>query len=254
MATQQSPELQIAVVRALTVQGERKGAEWLLDDENWPVYTPQIRSVVISAVFSRPEYIRILLDAVEGGIVSPTELSSSDRAWLMSHKNERIRDESTFLFKDLESGNRMEIYERYRLQLGQGSAVAGKQVFARACSTCHSYAGFGGQVGPDLTGVKNQPVDALLLHTLVPNYEVYPTYLAMTIELYTGQTYMGWMQAESANAVTIRTASGTEESILRSNIFRIRNTGKSLMPDGLEQIISTREMNDLIAFLKSIDS
>jgi putative heme-binding domain-containing protein len=65
---------------------------------------------------------------------------------------------------------------------------------------------------------------------------------------------MGWMQAESANAVTIRTASGTEESILRSNIFRIRNTGKSLMPDGLEQIISTREMNDLIAFLKSIDS
>ena len=255
MATQQSPELQIAVVQALTIQGARRGAEWLLDDKNWPAYTPQIRSVVLSSVFFRPEYIRILLDAIRREIVSPTELSSSDREWLMSHENESIRDESTILFKDLESGNRMEVYESYRLQLdGQGSAVAGKQVFARVCSTCHSYAGFGGQVGPDLTGVKNQPADALLLHTLVPNYEVYPTYLAMTIELHSGQTYMGWMQAESANAVTIRTASGTEESILRSNISRIRNTGKSLMPDGLEQIISPGEMNDLIAFLKSINS
>ena len=252
MANQQSPVLQIAAIQALTSHGDRRGAEWLLNPGNWPSYTPQVRSVVLSALFSRPDYISMLLEATKKGIVSTSEISSSDRQRLMSHKDPGIQSESRLLFKELESGSRMEIYENYKRQLtGQGNAAVGKQVFERVCSTCHSYAGFGGKVGPDLTGIKNQPADALLLHTLVPNYEVYPAYQAISIEINSGQTYLGWIEAESANAISIRTASGAEESILRANIVEIRNTGRSLMPDGMEQVISPVEMTDLITFLKS---
>ncbi len=252
VTTQQILEIKISAIKALTIQGKASGAKWLLGPDNWSAYTPQIRTQVLSVLIDRPEHIKILLEAVKNGIIKPSEISLAARERLMQHQNREIRDESTLLFAGIEKGDRMEVYEAYKLRLtGEGQAQNGKRVFERACSTCHSHDGHGGQVGPDLTGVQNQPADALLLHTLVPNYEVYPTYQAIFIELHSGESRTGWIKAETIHAVTICTAGGSEETILRSNIASIRNTGQSLMPEGLEQVISPDEMNDLIAFLKS---
>ncbi|MDH3651651.1 MAG: HEAT repeat domain-containing protein, partial [Saprospiraceae bacterium] len=74
-----SRELQIAAIRSLTIQGEKRGASWLLAPDRWPTFTPKIRAIVLSVLFSRFEYIKMLLEAVEEKIVSPTDLSSSDR-------------------------------------------------------------------------------------------------------------------------------------------------------------------------------
>jgi putative heme-binding domain-containing protein len=127
----------------------------------------------------------------------------------------------------------------------------GKAIFQQVCASCHTYAGVGGTVGPDLTGVKNQPIDALLLHTLVPNYEVYPAYQAILVETSDGRSLSGRLVAETENSLTLRTAFGTDESILRANITSLTNTGRSLMPDGLEQSMTKDELARLIAYLKS---
>ncbi|HSI78572.1 MAG TPA: c-type cytochrome, partial [Lunatimonas sp.] len=132
-----------------------------------------------------------------------------------------------------------------------GDPVSGKGVFEKTCSSCHTYAGEGGEVGPDLTGVNNQPGDALLLHTIVPNYEVLPAYQAITVQTKDGRSISGWVSAESENSMTLRTAFGSNESILRTNIVSIHNPGLSLMPDGLEQTMTKEDMANLIAFLKS---
>jgi putative heme-binding domain-containing protein len=194
----------------------------------------------------------VLFAAIEQGVVVASDISSVDRQRLMNDKDMKISTQAEVLFKELEDGERMQVYQDYRQDLDKSAdASLGKAVFLKTCSACHTYAGVGGTVGPDLTGVKNQPVDALLLHTLVPNYEVYPAYQAISVETSDGRILSGRLVSETENSLTLRTAFGTDESILRTNITSLTNTGRSLMPDGLEQSITKEELAQLIAYLKS---
>ena len=110
---------------------------------------------------------------------------------------------------------------------------------------------FGGKVGPDITGIRNQPADAILLHILVPNYEVAPNYQTLSIVTQDGRSLSGWLAAESESSLTLRTAAGGEESIARSHLTSLVASGLSLMPDGLEQTMAKEDMANLVAFLKS---
>ena len=218
----------------------------------WPNYSPKIRSSVLSALIAKTVNIPTLYNAIETGTILPSDVSSSDRQRLINHNDEDISAQAKLIFEDIESGDRMQIYESYRSILTElGDAQAGRKVFDRTCSVCHTYAGGGGNVGPDLTGVKNQPVDALLMHTIVPNYEVYPNYMAVTLEIHSGESLSGWIETESDHSITLRAASGEQRTILRSNIQTLTTSGRSLMPDGLEQTMTKTEMKDLITYLKS---
>lgn len=246
------PELQIEAVTALARQGDVRGGKLLTTESTWSSYTPRVRSAVIGALVSKLVFIDVLFAAIEQGVIAVTDISSMDRQRLMKDKNPKISARAEVLFKELEGGGRMQVYQDYRQILDESAdAALGKSVFSRACSACHTYAGEGGNVGPDLTGVKNQPADALLLHTLVPNYEVYPAYQAISVETSDGRSLSGRLVAETENSLTLRTAFGTDESILRTNITSLTNTGRSLMPEGLEQSMTKDELAQLIAYLKS---
>ncbi len=252
LKSQEPVELHTQAVQAFTQQGLLLGSEVLTSASMWPNYSPKIRSSVLSALISKIVYIPTLYNAIETGTILPSDVSSSDRQRLINHKDEDISAQAKLIFEDLESGDRMQIYESYRSILTElGDAQAGRKVFDRTCSVCHTYAGEGGNVGPDLTGVKNQPVDALLMHTIVPNYEVYPNYMAVTVEAHSGESLSGWIETESDHSITLRTASGQQRTILRSNIQTLTTSGRSLMPDGLEQTMTKTEMKDLITYLKS---
>lgn len=245
--------VQLAVVRAIGRQNTGEGARLLMDKERWEGYTPNVRSAVLSQMLSTPIFVESLLDAVESDVVAPSEISSVDRQRLMNNEDREIRQRAESLFAELEGGVRKEVYEDYLSVLSEetGDPEAGAKVFERACSVCHAYAGQGGEVGPDLTGIKNQPADAILLHTIMPNYEVYPSYQTVVIETNDGRSLSGWVVTETDNGVTIRTASGADETIMRENIASLSNTGQSLMPDGLEKTMSKEEMAGLIRYLKS---
>ena len=145
----------------------------------------------------------------------------------------------------------MKVFRAHRgLLTKPGDPASGATVFARVCAACHTYHGTGGKVGPDLSGVRNQPADALLLHILVPNYEVVPAYQTITVATDDGRTLAGWLASETDTSLTLRTAFGVEETVLRRNIASLSASGLSLMPDGLEQAMTTDELVNLIAYLK----
>ncbi|MES3018392.1 MAG: PVC-type heme-binding CxxCH protein [Bacteroidota bacterium] len=246
------PELLLEAISSFTRLDDSRGAEILLDKEAWKAYTPRIKSAVVAAVVSKPAFISELFTAIEKGGITGAELSSADRLRLMSDKNAQIGDRAKQLFKELEGGDRMKIYQDYKTAISTSvDASQGKAVFKKACSACHTYKNEGGKVGPDLTGVKNQPADALLLHILVPNYEVLPAYQSISVRTTDGRSLSGWLVSETENSLTLRTTFGTDEAILRRNISSLSNSGLSLMPDGLEQMITKDEMSKLIAYLKA---
>ena len=92
--------------------------------------------------------------------------------------------------------------------------------------------------------------EALLTDILDPNREVAPDYVALTVATRQGIVVSGLLADETSTTLKLRRAEGIEETILRAEIDELRSTGRSLMPEGLEQTINPQEMADLIAFLR----
>src|SRR5690606_1335352 len=196
-----------------------RGAELLTEKEKWSAFSPNVKPAVISALVSNKSFTNVLFSAIEKGTVAAAEIPSADRTRLMKSSDTDTQEKAEKLFGELEGGDRMAVYEEYKAILEKpAEAKAGSAVFQTHCGVCHSYAGEGGHVGPDLTGVKNQPPDALLLHILVPNYEVYPSYQSIVVRTKDGGSVSGWVVSETENSLTLRTAFGSDEAILRSNI------------------------------------
>ncbi len=245
-------ELQLAAIAALRQMKQPEGAAYLTDSAVWTAYTPQVKNAAMVTLVSGPEFVKVLFDALEQKVIGAAEITSNDRQRLMKHKDPEISKKAAAYFDELESGGRMNVYKSLLPRLQEpADANRGKEVFERSCSACHTLAGApGGNVGPDLTGVRNQPAEALLLHIIVPNYEVYPSYQTVTLETHDGRTLSGWLVAETEHSITLKTAFSTEEAVLRKHIKTLSNPGVSLMPDGLEQTMTEQELLDLILYIK----
>jgi putative heme-binding domain-containing protein len=126
----------------------------------------------------------------------------------------------------------------------------GVNVFAKNCQTCHQRQGQGYRVGPDLSGIAGRAPEALLNDIIDPNHEVAPDFATLSVTTRGGQVFAGLLAEETATTLKLRRAEGVEDTLLRSEIDELRSTGKSLMPEGLEQTISLQDMADLVAFLR----
>ena len=251
MSPSNPSEIQLAAIQSLGNLNSAEAGEILTETTAWKSYTPTTKGAVIATLVSRPILRDQLLKSIENGKIKPAEIPSSTRQSLMKAKDKKVKMRAENLFKELESGGRMKVYEDLKSVLDlEGVAENGQGIFKTNCATCHTFAGEGGNVGPDLSGISNQPSLAVLLHTIVPNYEVYPGFQAITVTTNEGKQITGRIAAESSNSLSLKTAYGSEENILRTQIKNIDNPGVSLMPNGLEQNMNEQELADLLAYLK----
>ena len=149
-------------------------------------------------------------------------------------------------------GDRRKAFEELKGVLTiSGNAEKGKTVFLNLCASCHQRKSEGHKVGPDLTGVKNQPAEALLYHIVVPDAEIYSGFQNYEVETQSGEHLNGLLVEENDAALTLVRALGEKQRIERSAIARVRASASSLMPAELEKAMTRQELADLIAFLKS---
>ena len=130
-------------------------------------------------------------------------------------------------------------------------AASGRNVFAGHCVSCHAIDGTGGEVGPDLSGLRNQPADAILLHVIVPDYEIAAGYQSYVVETRDGRTLVGRLESEAPNSLTLRDGARQAHVILRSDVISMSASVRSLMPAELERAMSEQDVADLIAYLKA---
>ncbi|MEW6306122.1 MAG: PVC-type heme-binding CxxCH protein [Verrucomicrobiota bacterium] len=244
-------DLQTAAVRSLSQMNDAEVGKALLARERWRAYSPGLREAVVAAMLSHPRYITALLDAIESGTVQTWALTPQRRTALQKNRDKTIAARAEALFKNSGAGDRMKVYEEYKtvLQLKM-NGKSGHAVFTRTCAQCHVYGAEGARVGPELTGARNQPVEALLLHIIVPDLEVVTGFTSYEIETKDGRTLTGLLASETPTSVTLRAAQGIEETILRGNIASMSSTSLSLMPQELEKTMTKQELADLLAFLK----
>lgn len=131
-----------------------------------------------------------------------------------------------------------------------GSAGRGKKVFERVCSQCHQLHGKGFEVGPNITNNGRGNLDQLVSNVLDPSLVIGEAFQAKLILTTDGEVLSGLKVAETDRYVKIKLQGGKVVELEKeTDIEQIKESEKSLMPEGLEEQLSQQEMVDLFAYL-----
>jgi len=219
----------------------------------WPTFSPQLRATATETLFARGAWTSTVLDAVEQGELSSSDLDPARIALLQTSGDAGTRTRASKLFASSQLSRRQSVIDDYQQVLTiKGEAPRGKEVFKKNCAVCHKLEDVGESVGADLKAIRDRGVEAVLLNILDPNREVKPQYLNYVLERADGRVITGMITTETANSVTLRRPDGTSESVLRLDIENLRSTGLSYMPEGIEKQVDHPSMADLLAYLNSI--
>jgi putative heme-binding domain-containing protein len=242
-----SPAVQQAAVRALMATGDPESAAAVL--AAWRSFGPDTRRLVFDLAMGSNEAAGLLLEGIAGGEFAGSDFDALQRQRLLAHSTESIRRQARQLLAGDANNDRAGIIATYRESVTGGDGSRGREVFAKHCSSCHQLDGVGHSVGPDLAALTNRNADSLLTSILDPNRDIderYRSYTAVTAE---GLAHAGILVDENSTSVTLVEQQGARRTLLRSDLEALENTGKSLMPEGLERDLSAADVANLVAYL-----
>jgi putative heme-binding domain-containing protein len=140
-------------------------------------------------------------------------------------------------------------------ELPEGDLRRGSEVFnsaKAACVVCHSMGFLGSKFGPDLTAVGQARSARDLLESIVfPSASFVRSFEPVTVRTNTGAEIYGILRSETDDAITLGLAPETNQRIPRSEVAEITPGTVSLMPPGIDQVLTRQELADLVAFLKA---
>ncbi len=223
--------------------------------DGWPTRTTATRRALVAGALRSTTAMGALLDSIERGKILAKEFDTSTRDALRAVRDPQLKQRIEKLLGSGPSADRAAVVQAFAPALElEGDRIRGAGVFQQHCLTCHAVQDKGHRVGPDLSGVGSRPKDALLIDLLDPSRQVSSDYVAYTLITQQGQVLSGLLVSETDSSVMLRRADGAQDLVLRSQIDELRGTGKSLMPDGLEQNLSAQDVADLLAFLERPDA
>ena len=249
----QAVAVQLAVLQSLAVLLDRDLAGEII--KRWKSMSPVVRREAIEVLIGRRHGVEAVIGALESRTIHLSELDPARLEQLRgrSAPSLQARVQKVLAAGVSASRDRNQIIVSYRpaIQL-TGDRDKGRDVFSKVCATCHQAEGRGADVGPNLATVASRAPEDLLTHILDPNREVAPNFVNYNVALDDGRIVSGIIAEESANAISLKRAEAAADMIARDRIETISSTGVSLMPEGLENGLSSQDLANLIAFVRSI--
>jgi putative heme-binding domain-containing protein len=217
----------------------------------WATCSPTVRGGILGLASERGVFVEVLLDLIESGRIPAGQINRAQQQGFLWNPDKAVQARAARLFSSA-NPDRRQVVKAYRQSVGtDGDPARGRGLFEQQCAVCHRFKDQGNAVGPDIAAFRDQPLEAWVLAILDPNAAVEAPFVGYTAAMKDGRELSGVIAAESASSVTLRTATGGEEVLLRNQIETFGSSGLSLMPEGFEGSLNAREMSDLIAFLRS---
>jgi putative heme-binding domain-containing protein len=146
-----------------------------------------------------------------------------------------------------------------KVAISEGDPRRGAIVFYQPqhlCATCHIAGKSDPGLGPDLTALGKTVTGAELVEALLePSKTIRKGYETVTIVTTAGKTLTGRLLEDRPDVVVLResTPPGKSVSIARAEIDERRDKGPSLMPEGLVNLLGSRQdFLDLVRYLIEI--
>jgi len=208
----------------------------LTADEVFALIQPHVRAAALTATGSKSDAV---FSEFEKSLLNPTQRKAPVTAVMPVITNH--------------NPNRQKVVAQYVADAAklQGDASRGTAVFQKVCIVCHKVRELGVEVGPDLTTVATKPREQLIEAIFDPNRAVEQRNAATRVTKKDETLLVGQLASETPGNITIRMPGGAEVVVLRSDIRELKTLTTSLMPEGLESVLSAQDVADVLTFIGS---
>ena len=163
--------------------------------------------------------------------------------------------ESLYASLNVDAGKQKAQLEKLLQTVATGDRSRGQVVFnsqKAACFTCHAIGYLGGTLGPDLTHIARTRTERDLLEAVVfPSSSFVRGYEPVAVTTKDGKIFNGVLKKDAPDEILLVTGADQQARIAREEIDDMRPSQVSVMPAGYEQLLTTGELADLLAFLKA---
>ena len=249
LETSEPPAIKQAAISLASQSGSDEMGTILMNQVDG--LNPELRARILQVLVSRNHWTKLLLASIEQKKLSPVFIDAATRQRLMRHEMPALQATAKKLFNRGTLTDLARLTDHYveQLDILEGDAIRGKELFRKSCASCHRLDNYGTEIGPNLAAFANRGIAAMVTNILDPNREVDPRYLSYQVLLMDGRTLLGVISSETATTIVLQDSQGKTEAILRDDIDGIKSTTLSLMPENLEQDIDPQAMADLIQYL-----
>jgi len=213
------------------------------------------KSLAIDTMTSRDSYASDLIGAIEAGRFDARELSASQVRQLLALGNEHIKTvlQAKWGVVQETPEARVAAIEKWKHELTPGNLSKadrenGAALFKKSCATCHKLFGEGKTIAPDLTGANRSNLEYLLMNIIDPSSVVPKQFTTSVIALKDGRVITGVIVSETDQTLVIQTDK-EQLSVARGDVEESKNSGKSLMPDGMLDPLTPEQVRDLFGFM-----
>ena len=141
-------------------------------------------------------------------------------------------------------------------KLPDGDPAEGERVFFHPkgprCSSCHSLGGRGGLAGPDLSMAGRLDPGKLLDSIFEPSKEIAPQFTTWVLVTREGPRTGLLLADDPDGSLRLADAGGQVVKIKPEAVLRREPQQVSLMPGNLHELMTLKELADLVAFLKTV--
>lgn len=249
------PATRRAALRGLAEYSHPQTVSTIL--EHYSTLDPPARQDAINTLASRRDWAEKLLDEIASDHIPRKDLTAFTVRQLHSLGSEKIVAQVEQVWGEVREtpDDKARLIARYKRQLTPSALAladlaAGREVFRETCASCHRLFGEGKEIGPDITGAQRTNLDYLLENLIDPSAAVSKDYRMQIVVTTGGRIITGQLIAESEGAVTIQTVN--DKLVVPSDeIESLTASPLSMMPEGMLQKLTTRQVRDLVAYLAS---
>jgi putative membrane-bound dehydrogenase-like protein len=214
---------------------------------------PAARPAALRLVLAKSDSAKAFLDAVEKGTLRFDLLALDQRQALATHPDREIRTRARKILElggGLPNADRQKVIDELKETLVKGGSVEnGKKMFVTHCAKCHKHGAEGTAIGPDLTGFGVHPKEEMMIAVLDPSRSVEGNFKLYRVQTADDRAVLGILGAQTGTSVEIIDAEAKRHALAKGDIVSMKETDKSLMPEGFEKVMKPQELADLLEFL-----
>lgn len=134
-----------------------------------------------------------------------------------------------------------------------GDAGHGEEIYGSYCSSCHVAGQEGVEFGPALSDIGNKLSKQFLYSSIIyPSAGINFGYEGYTLRMKDGSRVIGYILSRTEDELTLQMMGGMQKDIPLADIEDLEAMDKSLMTEGLAQVMSKEDLVDLVEYLTTL--
>jgi putative membrane-bound dehydrogenase-like protein len=212
-----------------------------------------VRQAAVTALTHSKQGSSALLTLAHGKQL-PADVTPLAASLLHNSSHRDIRGEAARLFPPPVGKGSQKLPPMDKLLAMKGDAAHGKEVFVAAtCVTCHVINGQGTGYGPELSEIGAKlPKEAIYTSILYPSAGISMGFEGWIVSTKDGDDLDGIIASQTADKIVLRRAGGINTEIGKSDIKDKRQMKISIMPENLQQQMTTQDLVDLVEYLSGL--